>query len=225
MPRSAFVLVLMFAFPPATGTAGETATIRSVVASLSQGRTTMVSGDPICASRPLPLFYTRRGFALAWGDRDRDELLAAISDAGSDGLDPADYHLASIARTPDPEARDLLLTDAFLLLTSHLLSGRVDPESIEPTWCLTPRANDLVGALETALEIHNVRATIARMAPTHRDYKALRSALAAYRRMAVAGGWPRIDTGSSLRLGDRGAGVAQLRAPPAFAILITHCGA
>jgi murein L,D-transpeptidase YcbB/YkuD len=212
MSRSGLVLLLMFALPLPTAIADEAVTIRSAVASLSQGRTVVVSGDPICASRPLPLFYTRRQFVPAWSARDGDELLATINDAGSDGLDPAEYHLASIMRTSDAEPRDLLLTDAFLLLTSHLLSGRVDPESIEPTWCLTPRANDLVAALETALELHDVRATIARMAPTHRDYRALRAALAAYRRMAIAGGWPRLDAGSSLRLGDRGVPVMQLRA-------------
>jgi murein L,D-transpeptidase YcbB/YkuD len=212
MPSPALVFVVMFALPVGAAAADEAVTIRSAVASLSQGRTVVVSGDPICASRPLPLFYTRRQFGQAWSAGDRDELLAAISDAASDGLDPADYHLASITGTSDAEGRDLLLTDAFLLLASHLLSGRVDPESIEPTWCLTPRANDLVAALETALEQHEVRATIARMAPTHRDYRALRAALAAYRRIAIAGEWPRLDAGRSLRLGDRGAPIMQLRA-------------
>src|SRR5450756_1986855 len=94
MPRSGLVLVLMFALPLPTAIADEAVTIRSAVASLSQGRTVVVSGDPICASRPLPLFYTRRQFVPAWSARDGDELLATINDAGSDGLDPAEYHLA-----------------------------------------------------------------------------------------------------------------------------------
>lgn len=192
--------------------ASDTITIRSAIDSLSRGRIVLVGGDPICASRPLPLFYARRRFAPAWSARDRDELLATISDARSEGLDPADYHLASIERTSDIEQRDLLLTDAFFLLASHLLSGRVDPESIEPTWCLTPRTNDLVAALETALELHEVRGTIARMPPSHPEYNALRRWLAAYRRIARAGGWPAVDVRKSLRRGDRGPLVAQLAA-------------
>jgi murein L,D-transpeptidase YcbB/YkuD len=192
--------------------AGGTVTIRSAVASLQQGHTVLVGGDPICASEPLPLFYTRRQFAPAWSDRDRGDLLAAIRDAGADGLDPTEYHLAAIDRTPEAESRDLLLTDAFFLLASHLLSGRVDPESVEPTWCLTPRTNDLVAALETAIELHDVRATIARMPPTHRDYVLLRSALADLRRTAATGGWPPLDAGKSIREGDRGTRVAQLAA-------------
>ena len=210
MRCSAPLFVVMIALQVRTAVADELVTIRSAVASLSLGRTVVVSGDPICASRPLPLFYTRRQFGPAWSAGDRDALLAAVKDAESDGLDPADYHLASIARTSDADARDLLLTDAFFLLSSHLLSGRVDPESIEPTWCLVPRANDLVAALETALELHNVRAMIARMPPAHRDYRALREALGAYRHMATAGGWPTLDAGRSLRLGDRGGPVMQL---------------
>jgi len=66
---------------------GETVTIRSAVDSLSRGRI---------------VFYSRRQFAPAWSARDRDDLLAAIRDAKSDGLDPADYHLASIERTSSP---------------------------------------------------------------------------------------------------------------------------
>jgi murein L,D-transpeptidase YcbB/YkuD len=190
--------------------AGEAVTIRSAVDSLSHGRTVLIGGESICASRPLPLFYTRRHFAPAWSERDRGDLLAAIRGAGADGLDPAEYHLAAIERMAATEERDILLTDAFFLLSSHLLSGRVDPESVEPTWCLTPRTNDLVAALETALELHDVQATIARMPPAHRDYLALRDALARHRRAAAAGGWTSIEKGPALRLGDRGPRVAQL---------------
>jgi murein L,D-transpeptidase YcbB/YkuD len=202
----------VFAILASSAMADDALTIRSAVTTLSSGRTVVVSGDLICASRPLPLFYTRRQFAPAWSAADGQELLAAIRDAGSDGLDPADYHLAAIARTSDGDARDLLLTDSFFLLASHLLAGRVDPATIEPTWCLEPRGNDLVAALETALEIHSVRVTIARMPPAHRDYIALRNALAAYRRMATVGGWQKLDEGRSLRLGHSGGPVTQLAA-------------
>ncbi|HXH93017.1 MAG TPA: hypothetical protein VNN25_15655, partial [Thermoanaerobaculia bacterium] len=188
MLRIALAFALSLAVAVTDVTAGDTVTIRSAIDSLSHGKIVMIEGDAICASRPLPLFYSRRQFAPAWSARDRGELLAAIRDAKSDGLDPADYHLAAIERASDNEQRDLLLTDAFFLLASHLLSGRVDPESIEPTWCLTPRANDLVAALETALELHDVRAAIARMPPAHPEYAALRRWLATYRRIAAAGG-------------------------------------
>lgn len=212
MLRFALAVALSLAVPITDATAGDAVTIHSAIDSLSQGRIVTIGGDPICASRPLPLFYSRRQFAPAWSARDRDDLLAAIRDAKNDGLDPADYHLAAIERTSDPEQRDLLLTDAFFLLASHLLSGRVDPESIEPTWCLTPRGNDLVAALETALELHDVRAAIARMPPAHPEYAALRRWLATYRRIAAAGGWPVIRAKKSLQLGDRGPMVGQLAA-------------
>jgi murein L,D-transpeptidase YcbB/YkuD len=206
----AFALSLSVALPEAT--AADAVTIRSTIDSLSHGRTVMLGGDPICASHPLPLFYNRRQWTPAWSARDRDELMAEIRDAKSEGLDPADYHLAAIEQMPDGEQRDLLLTDAFFLLASHLLSGRVDPESIEPTWCLTPRANDLVAALETALELHELRAAIARMPPAHPEYNALRRWLATYRRIDAAGGWPAVDAGKLLRLGAHGPMVAQLAA-------------
>ena len=184
--------------------------IRTAVTALRRGTEVVIEGESICSSRPLPLFYERRHFAPAWSARDRDDLLAAIRNAGADGLDPADYHLEAIAKSADGDGRDLLLTDAFFLLASHLLSGRVDPESVEPTWCLTPRTNDLVPALETAIELHDVGGTLARMPPAQRDYRVLKDALAGLRRIEARGGWPAVDGRRSLRLGDQGPPVEQL---------------
>ncbi len=186
-------------------------TIKSAVDTLRRGANLEIAGEQICAAHPLPLFYSRRNFQPAWTADDADAMLDAIRHAADDGLNPTDYHLAAIElpqRDPSTVAeRDLLLTDSFFLLASHLLSGRIDPITIEPTWCLEPRTSDLVPALETALENHDIAATLTRFRSVHEGYVQLREYLARYRRMPA---WPTIDAGRSLLLRGSGPRVNQL---------------
>jgi murein L,D-transpeptidase YcbB/YkuD len=104
-------------------------------------------------------YYRQAEFEPAWtrptGPTPRvDSLLALLRSADQDGLRPADYHVAvidslrrrlqgrlgtgplSAAQLVDVE---LLCTDAFLLYGSHLLTGRVDPTAVAPSWSLDER--------------------------------------------------------------------------------------
>ena len=96
---------------------------------------------------------------------------------------------------------DLLLSDAFFLYASHLTSGQVNPESVEPEWNIASRGRNLVFLLATALEHDHLAATIAALPPTREDYHLLRDALASHRAIAAAGGWPLIPVGPMLRAG------------------------
>ena len=93
----------------------------------------------------LPDFYERREFRLAWEKRSCvDDLLRAIRDSETDGLDPRDYHLTALEQlrreleatsTPNPTLQadfDILLTDALVRLGYHLMFGKVDPGALRP---------------------------------------------------------------------------------------------
>lgn len=111
---------------------------------------TAVGDDTICATHAVQLFYEQRQGTGAWFSDgrltpDAHALINAIDAARDDGLHPGDYHIDAIREllpfAADREREiDRFLTDAFLLLASHLLAGRVDPDTIEPTWCLEPRS-------------------------------------------------------------------------------------
>ena len=208
-PRWLFALAGVVLAAARAGAAERADTIRGAVEALAHGKNVVVEGEAICAAHPLPLFYARRNLQRAWSAVDQRALAGAIRGAGDDGLTPADYHLDAIAALPPGDALDLLLTDAFFLLASHLLAGRVDPISIEPTWCLAPRTADLVPALETALETHDVADTLARFRSAHAGYRRLRDALARIRTLRA---WQPVDAGPPLRLGASGPRVAQLAA-------------
>jgi L,D-transpeptidase YcbB len=162
-------------------------TIRGATDQLQRGATVTVAGETICAEHPLPRFYAQRNYAPAWTVDGKlapvaTSLLDAIEHAPDHGLRPADYHIDAI-RTAHDDELDLLLTDAFFLLASHLASGRVDPISMEPTWCLPSRPVDLAGVLEEALDNGDVRDVLERVGPAHPQYAQLRTELSRLRGM------------------------------------------
>lgn len=174
--------------------------------------------EPVRAKVSVERFYALRDGALAWtGPANRplfEALLEGLAGASAHGLDPADYHLAEL-RAADPDEPgpelDRIATDAYLTLAAHLLSGRVDPVSVEPDWTAARRERDLVAYLQSALGTDAVPASLQALAPTQPGYAALMRALARYRAIASRGGWPGVDSGPALRRGDSGPRVEQLR--------------
>ena len=183
-----------------------------------------VAGEAVYSLRVLPAFYESRVYAPAWS-RDGAPIAAAreladrIRSADIEGLDPAAYHLEAISRLLGRRAPtaaelaelDLLLTDAFLILGAHLVSGRVDPETFDPEWFAYRREVDLVEALTRALGATGPARVLDGLLPAHGGYFRLRDALARYRALADAGGWPTVGQGPTLRPGDSDPRVVRLR--------------
>jgi murein L,D-transpeptidase YcbB/YkuD len=157
-------------------------------------------------------FYETRGFALAWESNRVQQLLDSIRATETHGLDPRDYHAADLAGdTLAEEHRDILATDAYLTLANHLVSGKLHPISVEPTWIPKARADDPVERLTAALDTDAVTSSLEALAPTHPDYRLLRAELERYRAITRVGEWRSIDSGELLRRGTRGPRVRQLR--------------
>ena len=194
--------------------AGPSESLRERVEMIQAGTRTEVAGASIAVTRALPQLYERRAFAPVWTPEKADQLLAAIHDARADGLDPADYHLATIEklrRDPgDGIDLDLVLTDALARLGYHVLFGKVDPEELDPNWNFTRDIPnfDPVKALQDVIDAPDLRKAIDDAKPQHALYANLKAALAKYREMA----WGTVPPGPTLRPGDTGPRVAALRA-------------
>nr|WP_232516595.1 peptidoglycan-binding protein [Thauera sp. K11] len=167
--------------------------------------------------------YEGRGFRPAWSSAERRAgLVAAVEDSRADGLEPADYRIAQLrahlsAPPDDPAAlaaQDVLFTDSLARLVRHLRYGKVPPASLYSIWNFSPPPDASVQALrlQSLIDAEPLQAAIAQQAPQLEAYGRLREALARYRTIEGAGGWPQVAAGPTLRRGDRGARVAALRA-------------
>jgi murein L,D-transpeptidase YcbB/YkuD len=189
--------------------------------------------EALCGQAVLARFYRHRAFEPAWMDGEgrfvqATDLLESIHACSLEGLKPDVYHLGTIeallvaaeeARATGRRAEpgilsdlDLLLTDAFLIYGSHLLSGRVDPETIHTRWLLKSREADLAGILQTALEKKEVRRALEGLLPVYPAYASLREALREYRTIAEGDGWPPVPAGPTLHADEWDPRVAALRA-------------
>ena len=147
-------------------------------------------------------------------------LAAAIEESRSHGLDPRDYHAATVRRlasgaTPglDEADRELLLTDALVRLAYHLHFGKANPRELYPGWNFTRSlgAIDPVVALEAIVASPALGEALERYAPRLPAYRRLREALARYRAIEASGGWPQIGPGTTLEPGMSDPRVAALR--------------
>ena len=167
----------------------------------------------------LERFYLRRGYEPAWSGRGRlrrpaRELVAALADAPDRGLDPADYRTAELTAAVEDAGRrrqvparlaalDAALTAGFLAHAADLCCGRVGPERAGRLWRIEPEPVDLAAALEAALAERGIGAALDRLTAPHPEARRLAEALARYREIAAAGGWPEVPDGPRLEPGDQ----------------------
>jgi murein L,D-transpeptidase YcbB/YkuD len=181
------------------------------------GQVLQVQGQTLHAADAVRGFYAARGYRLAWVEQgcgsDYVDLLRAIEASALHGLSPEDYHIEALqAAEACTLTEELLASDAWLSLASHLRGGRLDPLRVEPDWTVQRPSLDAPAALERALSERQVAAALDALAPQDAFYVALRSALIAERAQLDAPRPQPVDAGESLKPGERSVRVAQLRA-------------
>lgn len=181
------------------------------------GSALVIDGVRLRDAEAVRRFYAGRGHTPAWTGPDCAralvELTEAIESAATHGLEPDDYHRAALSGSALCDAeREIVASDAFLMLAAHLAGGRVDPASVEPSWTVRHPELDLVALLERALAEGRVAATLEALAPVDPLYASLRAELLRLRMAEQAGGWPLPRMGATLRESDRDARVVEVRA-------------
>lgn len=192
-----------------------------------------IQGEVLHADTMVLRFYVDRSFKPAWVNDQgvsplADTLIALLKTSEEEGLKPEDYHFYKLDSLLNSVVKqyqisqewnltsladlDLILTDAYLLYGSHLLSGRVDPETVDPLWLTQYPEIDMTLVLKEALIKKNLKKSLQELLPGTRDYYRLRDELARYKAIAWRGGWPIVPEGPSLRRGQSGYRVAALRA-------------
>jgi murein L,D-transpeptidase YcbB/YkuD len=184
-------------------------------------------GAHLASRNLLPRIYENRAFEPAWRSVAQvDSLLALLDESYLEGLDPDDYHAATIrelrpaladfASLP-PTGRadlDLLLTDSVIRVGYHLRFGKVEPQALDPHWNLS---RELVGedparTIQAAIDAPSLREFAARFIPRVFLYERLKTALAEHRELQARGGWSSLPDGPTLRPGTADARVPALAA-------------
>jgi murein L,D-transpeptidase YcbB/YkuD len=200
--------------------------IRAAIEQMTESKKLKIGDGWIAAIAILPEFYERRHFKPAWTAKDKiDDLMRAIDDIEMDGFIPEDYHRRQlrelfkeieIQSPPAPQLladRDLLLTDALVLLGYHLNYGKVDPVKLDPNWNMSARMNreDPATLIQEAIDSGSFYEFISNLRPSDEFYNQLKVVLAQYQRIKNEGGWQPIPAGPTLKKGMEDDRVKQVR--------------
>ena len=201
--------------------------IRVEVEQLRESGILSIGGVDIAAGNLLAEVYERRNFAPNWTSRDEiGELITVIKNTEKDGLDPADYHLreaeyvyrelgaGNLQSAHEQAALDVMLTDSLFRLGYHLRFGKVNPDNLDPNWNFKRElgAEPPAVRMQQAMDAPSLQGFLDELAPRGPIYKRMRVALADYRELAAAGGWPSVAEGPTLKPGasdDRVATIAR----------------
>ena len=153
------------------------------------------------APSELDALYTAGAYQPLWLDavghptRDAGDALTLLANAADEGLDPQQYGapalerraaaIASSSAAGERAAFDVALSHAILRYLRHLHNGRVDPRAIGFRMTAPPKDHDVVAVLRRAVETHQIAAAAATFTPPLVLYRALRSMLAHYKRLAI----------------------------------------
>jgi len=175
-------------------------------------------------------FYANRNYKAAWTkQKSITDALKAISNLYDDGLNPEDYHYTDIKNIADKLAQngsidsleyakfDVLLSDAIATSAAHLISGKVDPESLKHKWDIPTESytsvfDNAAATFQNAIDQSTISEEINQLKPTHYMYTGLKAALKEYRGYQEKGGWDSIATGPTIKLNDKSTRVLSVRA-------------
>lgn len=173
-------------------------------------------------SRALTAYYSDGSLPILWlGEPRAAELVTWLRNAAEDGLDPAAYPADQLeklmAAAPATNSRgraivELHFSAAFLQFASDLQVGRFLPHKVDPDFFQEGRSIDQLGALTLLSVSDSLDRFFIAWQPQAPEYADLRAALADYRALAGAGGWPTVPLGESLKPGMTDSRVPALRA-------------
>lgn len=150
-------------------------------------------------------------------------LQTTLSRADRQGLIDNDYGIQPLADrlanrhnaetlSPTAQARaDIQLSRALIGYAIDLHDGRVFDDRVRTQWVDESTPTDYAAVLEQALQTGDIDASLSALAPPHDGYTQLVAALADYRAIDAAGGWPRIGAGPILKPGMHDPRVPALR--------------
>jgi len=156
-----------------------------------------------------PLWLTSNGLHQTRTKALTDAILAA----NADGMRLDDYPIGALAQaiatlkqTKTPTAdqlatADVLLTASYASLGEDLLTGQVDPRTVQQSWHVNPEEENADSALVRNLRYEQLDRALATMRPTDDDYAGLSKQLQNYRVIVAKGGWQKVPDTKNVKPG------------------------
>ena len=160
----------------------------------------VVGKDTLRAPGLTAGFYKEKKFSPLWTSAGKltpvgDTLMNIVANAGDYGLIPGDYRAekidSMIATSFDTVAEkydavklyqaDMMLTDAFFVMSVHLGKGRLRADTALVDWRETKADSNINNILSEAISKNMIREALESMEPVHPDYHYLKLALKLYR--------------------------------------------
>ncbi len=128
-------------------------------------------------------------------------LMDAILGANADGMRMDDYPIGPLAQavgalkqTKTPTAdqladADVELTASYVALGEDLMTGQIDPRTVQQAWHVNPEEENVDSALVRNLRYEQLDRALATMRPTDDDYLGLSKELQRWREIVAKGGW------------------------------------
>jgi murein L,D-transpeptidase YcbB/YkuD len=187
----------------------------------------VIDSLPLFSKNLLPRLYQYNKYNIIWNsEKNIEDAYRAIELAWLDGLRPEDYHLAKLkslqqkiigAKTSQERAEwlgrhDVILTDAFILLSFHLLSGKLDPNTLDNNWNYDQRhlSKNTILMLFDYLKKEKLLDGLDQLRPADNSYRAMMSALLYYHDLKESD-WQVISGFEKLELGDTSKVITQIR--------------
>lgn len=225
MQKAAYIvsLLLLLTLPSCRNAAGG-----NLITVERQAKTAHLKDSSLCFTEDILKtttgairnFYTGHGNVTVWTTKaDRIALQEAIAGAEADGLLPKQYNLnflkefeALTAITEDEALRyDLMMTEAFHNLATHLFKGRLKPSGVYSDWALSSKPFEADKLLNEGLQSHTIADAIDRCRPKHEIYGSLRHSLAILNSLPDDSTLAEIEIEKSLKLNDSSATVAAVK--------------
>ena len=178
---------------------------RSLVAALIDGRDAVLGALSRGTRSELQALYESADAPLWLDDagrstRNMHDAMMVLSEAASEGLDPADYyqdliaHLSPLPDSGSSTAKDLtrldvVLSTAMLRYLRDVHMGRVDPRAIGFRLDAPREQHDFPGLLRAAITEQRVMNLAADLRPPLAQYRLLRAMLLRYRSLAANSGF------------------------------------
>jgi len=154
----------------------------------------VIAGESLHAPELVASLYTHSDTTLVWqrftSTADQlDPLITLLQDTRKEGLCPEDYHLDALQKMSVQNGSysnqqlvqlDLLLSDAFLLLISHLRNGKLGRICLDNDWQCANNQMNIPPFLALSIQEGLLAENLQTLAPPYQQYPLLKREMAKY---------------------------------------------